>query len=974
MRVSKTDRHRQRAAASTHSLDKRQRAPQRSGVPAQARSKGSSGVVQGHTSSRGGRVHADGAKADRPSLGIRTSSPHTPSVAASAAFHAFLRRQNTPYVAPSAASGGHVSLFPKDGDLVWGESRDSAPPLSAKGGVAAAVASVQGEYKMHLAEHARDETIFREWSLRPPASMPATEEAAARGATALLPRTETDTQFLKSQHASSPQQYPRRAIERRRRDGIERARLNTARQLSQRHQQVYQRDFLHAYQLLKKVEGDMFYWNQQRRRRGQHDVGQPHGASPVNADGTRGSGPGATTGDMDAADARFFEYAGQIQRTLHQLTPQHFDAMRGYRLRHPTQGQASGRSSFSSSATTTATTSPSTPLLHTRLLWRLLHLTQLFYSIGRQASLPRSAVQSYVQSANCAYGIREVLRVLGEELAVASTSLSTPPPSSSSSFSLSSETPFSFSQEELFQIFYAVLCIPSEDAPGVPLYTPATACCVGSAKDTALLRFQRDCVATAAVASRMPLEEWCVRWWCHVYDQHNVAAAGAATDSIPPSPGRGEMHALLTVGQAMDVVRAALYATVSTDAAATLSPSTSSPTRSSAPSPFTYFETPPRGVVTSTRRKDAPSKPKNAPQRESGGAGGGSTSAGVQGDNSDGVGGAASHLHREPRRYRPHLIGALGGDRTALRIPYHLGQRFVTVFLRHLLSSSSSSSNASAKETSGTEESADSSFTASMNTNAVEAGMQRLLSRPDRDAVRDVALLCTAILYFEVFSTETATFMARAAPLCREQVELLSGHEISCVLLAYATLQRWERRTQTVASASHPSRSEGPVKKNGQGLGKDHQQSSSSSSSSRNSRDGDAFECVRVQSASAAAAARKFQEGTAGRSPSPSVFESRTTFNTDSAGSEDRGHQRPSTGEESSSSSPPSSTPTPSWHLFYVTLGSRAGQLGDVLTEEDVTRVLRAMELVNMEHEDLRSALESSLRMRNLGRRMLYET
>lgn len=807
---------------------------------------------------------------------------------AAAAFHAFLRQQNSPYVSTLTAAAAADSNDAYTTGHVPQQALVDAERLSVVSDGSAHLLSDAG---------AMDNAVLREWRVGPPTPPSPSSSAASPQA---------------GKQPSSGQQNPRASSphneELRRHDAIEQARRHTTRQLSERHRHIYERDVLHAYQLLKNVEGAMFHWSRQRRRRGQSE-----------------EAAGGAAGDVDVVEGRCFEYAGQIQRTLHQLTPAHFDGMRDYRLRRSTRGSTAPRGPSSSSSSS----SPPLPLLHLRLLWRLLHVTELFYAIGRQASLPRSVVQSYVRSANCAYGIREVLRVLGDGVVTAASGLSTTNPSTAA--------PTRLSRDELFQMFYAVLCIPAEDAPGVPIYDPALLVQeYGAAAPQ--LRFQIDCVATGATAARMPLDEWCVRWWCHCYEEHHSANA-ADRSSSSSSGASSEMSAVLSMGQAMDVIRAALYATRSANAAAPTASSSmpaSSQSFSVVVSPFSYFETPPRGVEKTALRRGSSTRPGDSGGDEH------SPHAGPQSE--------------QQRRSRPHLVGALGGDRTALRIPYHLGQRFVTAFLRHLLASATTRGN-------GSGEAGDAAV--------VEAAMLQLLRRPDRDAVRDVALLCTAILYFEVFSAQTATFMARAAPLCREQVELLSGHEISCVLLAYATLQRWEGSVEGGSDAVH---------KGGAGRGE---------------RRGPAATPVRVRSASTVAAAAtaaasdRSRDG-AGESAKANVNpasatawvkqeEQQNNFGEERMQNEAPQHTgRPSsagkTSETQQDGATAADTPTSPWHLFYVTLGTRAGQLSDSLGEEDVTRVLRAMEIVGMEHEDLRRALESSLRMRNLGRRLLYET
>jgi hypothetical protein len=780
--------------------------------------------------------------------------------------------------------------------------------------------------------------VLQEWSLNP------IEKGAATALSSPPLPTHAHHATSASAQVSPVHGRPQRhaTLQQRRRERIEDARRSTLTQLSDRHRSAYERDALHAYHLLKRIEGELLHWNQQRRRQRRHgsiasDGDQTEGqASPDN--NTTGSVTKTRAGaehDVDAVDARFFEYSGQIRRTLHQLTPRHFDVMRGYRLHHRSPQRAHARASGhdahaarDSDASSAASRTPAPPLFSLRLLWRLLHITQLFYAVGRHASLPRSIVHNYVQSASCGYGVRELLRVLGAELALTSVGLS-----GAASTSASAVT---FSKDELFQLFYAALCLPSEDAPGAPAYDPAVL--VG--RDDARLLFQRDCVATGPVTGRMPLEEWCVRWWCHVYTTHHQTTAAPSSSSPPATHTEAGIDAVLTIGQAMDVIRAALYATTETEgggAAATLS--------AFAPTPFTYFETSPRGTAFA------------------------SSTAGPQ-----------DSCHVE-RRYRPRLIGALGGDRSRLRIPYHLGQRFVQCFLQHLLSAASDTAAAS-RSTAGSATGKGGGDETPPSSAGVETTLRllRLLHRRAGEAVNDVALLCTAILFFEVYSPSTAAFMAHAAPLCREQAELLNGHEVSCVLLAYASLQRWERGHMSSDSTGEARlRTDCCRASEAQRAHKGFATSDCSANDART-----VYATVNVRSASATAAGAGQPSSTSASCPS---FSSTTKTSAASSAASQADSTRGSTTtakgvasaatEEDASRKPP---PPPrgdssfSWHLFYVTLGSRAGQLGDTLSEEDVTRVLRAMELAGLEHDDLRRALESSLRMRNLGRRMLYET
>ncbi|GET85468.1 hypothetical protein, conserved [Leishmania tarentolae] len=788
-----------------------------------------------------------------------------------------------------------------------------------------------------------------------------------------------------------PCERRRRSASQRRHDALELARRHTSAQISNRHQREYEQTCVQAYVILTRVEWGLIAWARAQRQGQGPDASGRSCTTRSGSAGDPGSnvqapqpmeGEGAAdecrirpaSEDMDAVDARFFEYAGQIQRTLHQLTPRHFDAVCDYRLRaQPRSGSpstaptppsrprcAADSTSSRSKSLGDAPPPPQQPLLLLRLLWRLLHIKQLFLSIGRRASLPRTAVDVYVKSSNCQYGTREVLRVLGREIgrsaALASPHLHLRNTSGQQSrehdgCASSPSAPLAplFCNKTLFQLFYAILCIPSEEAPGVPLYDPPVNSCTprhggGSERnaatststdlpDAATEQFWRDCITTGPKTACMPLDEWCVRWWSHQYS----VGGGADATWVPP----------LSMGEAMDVLKACMYAMTSVQVPATAAPRHTAQRRrhpqQSLTSPFLYFETQPQGATDGFRRRRTDS---------------------ACATTSEGKGtveeAEPSPLRVPHRRYRPQLSGALGGNRMALRIPYHLGQRYVEVLLTYLLSRVSAGQEPGEAKQESTE--------------TVAAGIAHLLRFRDRDTVRDIALLCTAILFFEVFSPMTAAFMAYAAPLFREQVELLSGHEISCVLLAYASLQRWERaggaRSGGIStSACGPNANAEP-----RAAG----------------RRGDPLydPTVAVQSASTASATTAAAPGSSAYgdawdrdAPREAAEPERSQQrHADDEGIDDpqsrrrQSHATRSSSSRAHMSTGPQSTSHESWHLFYVTLASRAGQLSDTLSEDDVTRVLRAIELTGIEHDDLRHALASSLRMRNMGRRILYTT
>lgn len=56
---------------------------------------------------------------------------------------------------------------------------------------------------------------------------------------------------------------------------------------------------------------------------------------------------------------------------------------------------------------------------------------------------------------------------------------------------------------------------------------------------------------------------------------------------------------------------------------------------------------------------------------------------------------------------------------------------------------------------------------------------------------------------------------------------------------------------------------------------------------------------------------------------------------------------------------------------WFMMVAQRIGELGDKLREDDVAKVLRALDVVGVPHDTLRCSLESSLRMRQLRRKSL---
>lgn len=59
---------------------------------------------------------------------------------------------------------------------------------------------------------------------------------------------------------------------------------------------------------------------------------------------------------------------------------------------------------------------------------------------------------------------------------------------------------------------------------------------------------------------------------------------------------------------------------------------------------------------------------------------------------------------------------------------------------------------------------------------------------------------------------------------------------------------------------------------------------------------------------------------------------------------------------------------------LFIALGQKAGELGEMLREDEVARVLNALSRTGIEHENLRSSLESSMRMKTIHKRTSHTT
>ncbi|CCW65892.1 unnamed protein product [Phytomonas sp. EM1] len=113
-------------------------------------------------------------------------------------------------------------------------------------------------------------------------------------------------------------------------------------------------------------------------------------------------------------------------------------------------------------------------------------------------------------------------------------------------------------------------------------------------------------------------------------------------------------------------------------------------------------------------------------------------------------------------------LGGIGGDRSALRVPYGLGKAYTQRLIRDLVND-------------------DDATTGAGGVRHAPLKTRRLLASPLQ--ARHLATLCAAILFFEVYTHEALRLLVEAAPRCVEAVEWLSGREISCLLLAYARLR-----------------------------------------------------------------------------------------------------------------------------------------------------------------------------------------
>ncbi|EKF26255.1 hypothetical protein MOQ_010062 [Trypanosoma cruzi marinkellei] len=136
--------------------------------------------------------------------------------------------------------------------------------------------------------------------------------------------------------------------------------------------------------------------------------------------------------------------------------------------------------------------------------------------------------------------------------------------------------------------------------------------------------------------------------------------------------------------------------------------------------------------------------------------------------------------------------------------------------------------------------------------------------------VNELAILCNAIVFYEIRTMEAVKVLVEAAPVCAAGVEALTGHQLSCVMLAYATLKYHGELTR------HPTSLH-------------------------------------------------------------TILLSKSTNQTN----------------------------------FYLLLGERAGKLGEQLHEDDAARVLRALTMVDVEHEGLRRSLESSMRLKGIYKRVI---
>jgi hypothetical protein len=60
--------------------------------------------------------------------------------------------------------------------------------------------------------------------------------------------------------------------------------------------------------------------------------------------------------------------------------------------------------------------------------------------------------------------------------------------------------------------------------------------------------------------------------------------------------------------------------------------------------------------------------------------------------------------------------------------------------------------------------------------------------------------------------------------------------------------------------------------------------------------------------------------------------------------------------------------------VLFMTLGQKAGELGELLRDDEVARVLNALGRTKIDHSRLRASLESSMRMKNIHRRATHST
>ncbi|CBH09372.1 hypothetical protein, conserved [Trypanosoma brucei gambiense DAL972] len=133
-----------------------------------------------------------------------------------------------------------------------------------------------------------------------------------------------------------------------------------------------------------------------------------------------------------------------------------------------------------------------------------------------------------------------------------------------------------------------------------------------------------------------------------------------------------------------------------------------------------------------------------------------------------------------------------------LRIPFGVGKEYTQTLLACFAHPVSSSSTGSSNHSTSRREQTYSEY----------ANGTQL---PERlpFSVKELAVLCSAIVYYKITTMEALTVLVSAATVCALRADELSGHQLSCMLLAYATLKYHgdlTRHVESIGAKFPPSR------------------------------------------------------------------------------------------------------------------------------------------------------------------------